>query len=223
VSDDFHLRPAGPSGWLCSALDRWHSANRLEVDDLLKDFKARGFFAATGIEVDDVRRALIDAVVLAAGLADGAKKVQSGILEAKDSNDQRARFLNKLRAVVEDIESEASSDANASSKWGLEIDHNLDTLAVRGRLFLDALDQFVTDRRRAAKGDKTNHLANEFARQIRTLWSDATGLAPPADGGKDLRRLAVSLWTDLDMPRDKASKDENLDRWMARRFSETAF
>lgn len=94
--------------------------------------------------------------------------------------------------------------------------------ADKGQAFVDALDRLIQVRSGALKADKENYLANDFMRRMRALWSNVTRQPVPKDGGVKLRRLVAAVWTDLDMPRDKSAKEENLDRWIERRFSETA-
>lgn len=219
MSDEFVLRrPDRLPSWLKRGLDKWRTANRLEVDEVLSELAERGLFAGAGSDVGAVKEAIVGIVISAAALHVGVKLSKDGMSEVQETNKQRTKFLHNLRSVVEGLEAEADADARSASKLEMDVDQRIADAAGEGRLFLDAFDQLVRDRTRKLKGGSVSHLANEFARGMRQMWLDATGLPLPVGGGKDLTRLAAAVWRDFDMPRDPRAKDENLEVWISDRF-----
>jgi hypothetical protein len=212
--------------WFVRWDDKRRAGARSAFTELLREYEADGIFALSGDDAGEVRTEVLGAVVTAASFAFGQKLVREGAVEAGAINKDRGKTLNKLRCLVDEIEVEAEQAARARDKW--EIDPTvfdgaeLSEVAEKGRAFVDALDRLVAARSVALKADKENHLANYFMRQMRALWADVTRQPVPKDGGVVLRRLVAAVWMEFDMPRDKAAKDENLDRWIKRRFSETA-
>lgn len=228
MSDDkFMLWPSNRlAPWFVRWDDKRRAGARSAFTELLRKYEADGIFALSGDTAGEVRERILEAVIISASFAAGQKHVRQGAVEAGVVNNDRSKTLKKLRHLVDEIEAEAEQAARAQEKW--EIDPTvfdaaeLGEVADKGRVFVDALDRLVAARSGALKADKENYLANYFMRQMRALWADVTRQPVPKDGGVVLRRLVAAVWTEFDMPHDKAAKDENLDRWLARRFIETA-
>jgi hypothetical protein len=228
VSDDeFMLWPSNRlAPWFVRWDDKRRAGARSAFAELLREYEADGIFALSGDAAGEVRERILEAVITSASFASGQKLVRQGAVEAGAINRDRDKMLKKLRHLVDEIEAEAEQSARAQEKW--EIDPTvfdaaeLGEVADKGRAFVDALGRLIEARSGALKADKENHLANDFMRRIRVLWADVTRQPVPKDGGVVLRCLVAAVWTEFDMPRDKSAKDENLDRWLARRFSETA-
>lgn len=225
--DEFMLWPSNRlASWFVRWDDKQRAGARSAFTELLRDYHADGIFALSGDEAGEVRERILEAVITSASFASGQKLVRQGAVEAGAINKDRGKMLEKLRRLVDEIEVEAEQAARAQDKW--EIDPTvfdaveLGEVADKGRAFVDALDRLIEARSGALKADKENHFANDFMRRMRELWADATRQPVPKDGGVVLRRLVVAVWTEFNMPRDRSAKDENLDRWIARRFSESS-
>lgn len=207
---------------IAQTLERMRSGEKLEFISIVGDYYRAGLFAISGADEDAAVDAMIRSVMSAGVGAVIPKGLRKAELIRKRINARRKALIPKLKKIISDLDDEAAYigkivDELGGSTTAATI---ISDIAEQGRTFSAALE-LLASLDQPIKADKVNHLANLFVKSLRSEWFSLTGVPVPKDGGVKLRRLAAAVWTDFDMPRDPSSQDENLDRWIERRFSET--
>lgn len=209
---------------ITQTFERMRSGEKLEFLSVVGEYHQAGLFAGSGADENAATDAVIRSVMSAGVVAVIPKVLRKAELIQKKINARRKALIPKLKKIISDLDAEAAYISKIVNEFGGQTKAVtiISDIAEQGRAFSVALETLSTSLDQPIKADKVNHLANLFVKSLRGEWFGLTGVAAPKDGGVKLRRLAAAVWADFDMPRDPSFQDENLDRWFARRFSETA-
>lgn len=229
MKDVAALRPSNSlPGWYRRALDRIRLGEQFGYMKIVNEYAQSGAFVTSGMTVAQVVEAVQRAVLLATVAASARKQVRELEVDSRRIAKERLTLLGKLNRLLDEFEEEADASEHYEEKMDVEpanwVSPQLRTIVEKGRGFAAVLEPLLVTEVRPLTADKTLHLANEFARQMRVMWADATlKNQVPRNGGTKLRRLSAKVWTDFGMERGETARiDGDLDDWLKERFKETA-
>ncbi|RUM95921.1 hypothetical protein EET67_20590 [Pseudaminobacter arsenicus] len=194
-------------------LERREKGETFEFEVMMESLVAKGYLEIPAADaVERLENALDQAIGNYAALKWHRKTLDTD----KDTSDHWMAQVKKMRSLIAEIEHDLAEEVRLLGPAVFASDgtpHLTAETIDLGKRFADRVEILAGIKKPMRKGDKTNHLANMFAAEIRTAWSAITsGQAVPANGGKDLRGVAYQMWVDYELPIGHADLDDTLKR-----------